>query len=136
MNKIISFFFLLIVFSLLNFFFFIYFLKKSFILFFKWEIILLNSNSLEFVIYFDWISFSFLRVVCFISSIVSLYSIEYIRFKKNQFIYLIFLFVLSIIILIIRSNIIRILLGWDGLGLVSYIPVSYTHLTLPTKRIV
>lgn len=35
------------------------------------------------------------------------------------------LFVFSIILLIIRPNIIRILLGWDGLGLVSYCLVIY-----------
>jgi len=33
--------------------------------------------------------------------------------------------VLSIILLIIRPNIISILLGWDGLGLVSYCLVIY-----------
>lgn len=32
---------------------------------------------------------------------------------------------LSIILLIIRPNIISILLGWDGLGLVSYCLVIY-----------
>jgi NADH-ubiquinone oxidoreductase chain 5 len=35
------------------------------------------------------------------------------------------MFVLSIIALIIRPNIISILLGWDGLGLVSYCLVIY-----------
>jgi NADH-ubiquinone oxidoreductase chain 5 len=35
------------------------------------------------------------------------------------------LFVFSIIILILSPNIIRILLGWDGLGLVSYCLVIY-----------
>lgn len=38
---------------------------------------------------------------------------------------LVSIFVLSIILLIIRPNIISILLGWDGLGLVSYCLVIY-----------
>lgn len=42
-----------------------------------------------------------------------------------RFIILVLLFVFSIILLIIRPNIIRILLGWDGLGLVSYCLVIY-----------
>jgi NADH-ubiquinone oxidoreductase chain 5 len=43
----------------------------------------------------------------------------------NRFIFLVFIFVFSIIIMIISPNLIRILLGWDGLGLVSYCLVIY-----------
>lgn len=43
----------------------------------------------------------------------------------SRFIILVLLFVFSIILLIISPNIIRILLGWDGLGLVSYCLVIY-----------
>ena len=65
--------------------------------------------------------------VSFISSIVLFYRTFYIYGDKNfyRFIILVFLFVLSIFFLIIRPNIIRILLGWDGLGLVSYCLVIY-----------
>jgi len=43
----------------------------------------------------------------------------------NRFILLVIIFVFSIIIIIISPNLIRILLGWDGLGLVSYCLVIY-----------
>lgn len=43
----------------------------------------------------------------------------------KRFILLVYLFVISIILLIISPNLIRILLGWDGLGLVSYCLVIY-----------
>lgn len=43
----------------------------------------------------------------------------------NRFIVLVCMFVLSIIFLIVSPNLIRILLGWDGLGLVSYCLVVY-----------
>lgn len=42
-----------------------------------------------------------------------------------RFILLVVIFILSIVLLIIRPNLISILLGWDGLGLVSYILVIY-----------
>lgn len=63
----------------------------------------------------------------FISSIVIFYSNEYIEGDKNinRFILLVLIFVFSIMLLIIRPNLIRILLGWDGLGLVSYCLVVY-----------
>lgn len=65
--------------------------------------------------------------VCLISSVVIYYRIRYIssELNLNRFIILVLLFVISILILIIRPNIIRILLGWDGLGLVSYCLVIY-----------
>lgn len=43
----------------------------------------------------------------------------------NRFIYLVLGFVASMIFLIISPNLVSILLGWDGLGLVSYCLVIY-----------
>jgi NADH-ubiquinone oxidoreductase chain 5 len=76
---------------------------------------------------FDWISLIFMSFVIFISSLVIFYRKEYIRAEKNvnRFILLVIIFVLSIMFLIISPNLIRILLGWDGLGLVSYCLVIY-----------
>lgn len=58
---------------------------------------------------------------------VLLYRRSYIEGGKflYRFIILVFLFVVSMLLLIVRPNIIRILLGWDGLGLVSYCLVIY-----------
>jgi NADH-ubiquinone oxidoreductase chain 5 len=44
----------------------------------------------------------------------------------NQFILLVLMFAFSVIV-IIRPDIIRIILGWDGLHLVSYCLVVYRH---------
>lgn len=76
---------------------------------------------------FDWISLLFISFVLLISRLVIFYRSEYILEDKSidRFIILVLIFVLSIILLIIRPNLIRILLGWDGLGLVSYCLVIY-----------
>lgn len=65
--------------------------------------------------------------VLMISSIVIFYSTSYMQDEVylNRFIWLVYLFVVSIILLIISPNLVRILLGWDGLGLVSYCLVIY-----------
>lgn len=65
--------------------------------------------------------------VFFISSLVILYRDDYMYgdLNINRFILLVLIFVLSMAFLIIRPNVIRILLGWDGLGLVSYCLVIY-----------
>jgi len=69
----------------------------------------------------------FVSAVSLISSIVLIYSTSYILGDKNiqRFIWLVGLFVLSIIFMILSPNLISILLGWDGLGLVSYALVIY-----------
>ena len=95
--------------------------------FIEWEIISLNSCRIVITLILDWISLIFLGFVIFISSIVLFYRGRYIRedININRFLYLVLAFVLSIAFLIISPNIIRILLGWDGLGLVSYVLVIY-----------
>jgi NADH-ubiquinone oxidoreductase chain 5 len=66
-------------------------------------------------------------LVLLISSMVMFYRTFYMEGDKFfvRFILLVYLFVLSIVFLILRPNLIRILLGWDGLGLVSYCLVIY-----------
>lgn len=88
----------------------------------EWLIIEVNSINIELILLMDWISLLFISFIILISSIIILYSYVYIIGNKyiKRFVYLIILFVLSIILIIIRPNIIRIMFGWDGLGLVSY----------------
>jgi len=73
------------------------------------------------------ISLLFMEFVFIISSLVILYSDDYIFGDLNivQFILLVLMFVVSIMFLIVSPNVISILLGWDGLGLVSYLFVIY-----------
>jgi NADH-ubiquinone oxidoreductase chain 5 len=69
----------------------------------------------------------FIRFVLFISRIVIFYRDEYMHgdLNINRFILLVVIFVLSMMFLILSPNLISILLGWDGLGLVSYCLVIY-----------
>ena len=93
----------------------------------EWDILSINSRRVVVTYIFDWISIIFLGFVIFISSIVLYYRGEYIRGCKeiNRFIYLVLAFVGTMGIFILSPNLIRILLGWDGLGLVSYVLVIY-----------
>lgn len=103
------------------------FLVYDLVYFFEWEIFSINRTIIVIVLIFDWISLLFISFVLFISSLVIYYRKDYIRADIfiNRFIMLVLLFVFSIIIIILRPNLIRILLGWDGLGLVSYALVIY-----------
>lgn len=62
-----------------------------------------------------------------ISSIVLIYRLIYIEMDKNinRYFLLVLMFVFSMILMIIRPNMVRIIFGWDGLGLVSFCLVVY-----------
>nr|URX53365.1 NADH dehydrogenase subunit 5 [Glyptotermes fuscus] len=104
-----------------------YFVLNDLIYFIEWDVITLNSGSVVMTFLFDWMSLVFMGFVFFISSLVVLYSEDYMHgdLNINRFILLVLMFVLSMMLLIISPNMISILLGWDGLGLVSYCLVIY-----------
>nr|YP_010305098.1 NADH dehydrogenase subunit 5 [Spodoptera depravata]ULR86992.1 NADH dehydrogenase subunit 5 [Spodoptera depravata] len=122
----ISFFFLFMM-MMMNFFFMIYFIMNDMVIMMEWEIISFNSLSIVMSILLDWMSLLFMMFVFLISSVVIYYSKSYMSSELNlsRFIILVLLFVFSMMLLIISPNIISILLGWDGLGLVSYCLVIY-----------
>nr|UPX88662.1 NADH dehydrogenase subunit 5 [Leuctra fusca] len=103
------------------------FIMYDLVYFIEWEVLSLNSGNIVMTFLFDWMSLIFMGFVLFISSLVIFYSDEYMAgdLSINRFIILVLMFVLSMMFLIISPNLISILLGWDGLGLVSYLLVIY-----------
>nr|WCB98314.1 NADH dehydrogenase subunit 5 [Dacus trimacula] len=111
-----------------NFFTFsLLFLLNDYSIFLEWEIVSVNSMSIVMTFLFDWMSLLFMSFVLLIAALVIYYSKEYMMgdLNINRFIMLVLMFVLSMMLLIISPNLISILLGWDGLGLVSYCLVIY-----------
>nr|YP_009551278.1 NADH dehydrogenase subunit 5 [Ceratophyllus wui]QAA12293.1 NADH dehydrogenase subunit 5 [Ceratophyllus wui] len=105
----------------------LYFINMELVYILEWEILTLNSMVVEMVILLDWMSLMFMGFVLFISSLVIFYSEDYMAGDMNikRFILLVIMFVFSMMMMILSPNLISILLGWDGLGLVSYCLVIY-----------
>nr|YP_010936645.1 NADH dehydrogenase subunit 5 [Sophrops peronosporus]WKW91614.1 NADH dehydrogenase subunit 5 [Sophrops peronosporus] len=114
-------------FSLVSFLSSVYLMVLDYSFMLEFELLSLNSTSIVMTILLDWMSLLFMSFVLFISSMVIFYSEEYMSgdIYINRFIMLVSMFVLSMMLLIISPNLISILLGWDGLGLVSYCLVIY-----------
>nr|YP_010463273.1 NADH dehydrogenase subunit 5 [Macropes harringtonae]UUJ37797.1 NADH dehydrogenase subunit 5 [Macropes harringtonae] len=124
----------------------LYFLMNDFLVILDWDILGLNSCSLVMTLLFDWISLLFMGSVMMISSMVIVYSSSYMMNDKfmDRFLFLVILFVFSMCLMIVSPNLVSILLGWDGLGLVSYCLVIYFNnyssynagmLTILTNRV-
>jgi len=86
-------------------------------------------GSIDFSIsfLFDYLSVGFFGCVSLISRVVFFYRNFYIigRIRSRRFVYLVFLFVFSMFLLVFSGNFILTLIGWDGLGLVSFCLVIY-----------
>nr|AML26709.1 NADH dehydrogenase subunit 5 [Hydrophilidae sp. BMNH 1274734] len=111
----------------MSFLFSLNFMILDYSLMLEFELMSLNSTVIVMTFLFDWMSLLFMSFVLLISSMVIYYSMEYMHgdLNMNRFIMLVVMFVLSMMFLIISPNLISILLGWDGLGLVSYCLVVY-----------
>ena len=91
------------------------------------EAMILRCNKISIVFLFDFIRIFFCRSVMLISGSVILFNSSYIERDKfsNRFALIVLIFIIRIILLIFRPRIIRLLLGWDGLGVTSYLLVCF-----------
>nr|ARH54826.1 NADH dehydrogenase subunit 5 [Trigonopterus sp. 6 AH-2016] len=120
-------FFVFLAVAVVLYFYSLVFLYKNSIVLVEINFLSLNSLGIEFSILVDWVSLMFSSFVLYISSLIVSYSMEYMGEDKSmkRFLYLMVLFVLSMLMVIMSTNLVCVLLGWDGLGLVSYALVIY-----------
>jgi len=87
----------------------------------------LGSLLISFVLVFDKISSLFILFIRLIAGVVLCYSRLYMGsdLTPKRFIVLVNIFVLSIFLLVISPSLLRIILGWDGLGVISFLLVMY-----------
>lgn len=95
--------------------------------FFYIDVILNSYFFIDYGVILDYVSMGFLSFVFLITFCVIKYSFLYIgaRRIRKRFIILVNLFVLSIAVLIMRPSFLLIMLGWDGLGVISFLLVIY-----------
>ena len=101
--------------------------EKSEIFFIDFQIANLKFISIRFVVIIDFIRIAFIIRVRIIRIAVLKFRESYIRRDPYfyRFHFLLISFIFRIYFLILRPNFISLLLGWDGLGLSSYLLVIY-----------
>nr|WNO18576.1 NADH dehydrogenase subunit 5 [Iothia sp.] len=99
--------------------------NKSFIL--EWELMSVSSAPITVPLILDPVGVTFSLIVCLISSSVMAFSLYYMQEDpfKNRFSFMIMVFVGSMNLLIYIPSLITLLLGWDGLGVISFALVIY-----------
>jgi len=93
----------------------------------EWELVHVMSAYVYLVFILDFTSVFFASLVFLISGRVIIYSTSYMSSETfyGRFVGIVLLFVLSMALLIFRPNLISLLLGWDGLGVTSYMLVVF-----------
>lgn len=103
------------------------FLVKGMVCVIEIEIFKLGILGFNLYLYLDWVSIIFLLVVRLIISCTVYYRKRYILNESNLFLFILLLrgFVFSIYIMVVRINMWMIMIGWDGLGVTSYLLITY-----------
>nr|QLY89853.1 NADH dehydrogenase subunit 5 [Gyraulus laevis] len=93
----------------------------------EFNVLSLYSYDLTMSILFDKVSLLFGIVVSLIASMVFLFSSNYMIEDKNmyRFNWILLSFVISMYILIFSGSLLVILIGWDGLGITSFVLIIY-----------
>nr|YP_010835931.1 NADH dehydrogenase subunit 5 [Cunedda sp. 1 SJ-2023a]WGC89450.1 NADH dehydrogenase subunit 5 [Cunedda sp. 1 SJ-2023a] len=127
-NFYLVWFYMMLFISMILFYYGMIFNMIKYSLIIEFSLLTLNSVNVSYILLFDYISLMFCSVVMFISSMVIMYSYSYMGGLSNssiRFLFLVILFIMSMILMIMSPNLLSIMLGWDGLGLVSYCLVIY-----------
>ena len=76
---------------------------------------------------FDSLSSVVLLVVLFVASIVHLYSLDYMSYEPHmlRFMAYLSLFTFFMLIVVSANNFAQMFLGWEGVGLVSYLLINF-----------
>nr|YP_009756915.1 NADH dehydrogenase subunit 5 [Batillaria attramentaria]QIM14725.1 NADH dehydrogenase subunit 5 [Batillaria attramentaria] len=104
-----------------------YFMTKDISILYEWSLLEVSSCYMTAMFILDPLSLSFSNVVCLISGSVMAFSSSYMSADPflKRFTWLVMLFVLSMNFLVFIPSLPALLLGWDGLGIVSFALVIY-----------
>jgi NADH-quinone oxidoreductase subunit L len=83
----------------------------------------------EIGFYFDPVALVMVLVITFVGFLIHLYSVEYMRDDEgfSRFFAYMNLFVASMLTLVLANNLLLLYLGWEGVGLCSYLLIGFWY---------
>jgi NADH-ubiquinone oxidoreductase chain 5 len=108
--------------------------KLYFLTFGTW--IYSDSLSIDWGVYYDNLTLSMLLVVTIVSALVHLYSMDYMLHDPHlpRFMSYLSLFTFFMFLLVVGNNFIILFLGWEGVGLCSYLLISFWYTRIQANK--
>lgn len=93
--------------------------------FFNWMNI--STLNISFSLWFDELSTWMMLIITGIGTLIHIYSIDYLHDDKGigRFFAYLNLFIFSMLMLVLGSNLIMLFIGWEGVGLCSYLLIGF-----------
>ena len=94
-----------------------------------WTWISVSGFTIDFAFHLDALSLVFLFVITFVGFLIHVYSTEFMAEDDgfSRFFAYLNLFVCSMLILVLADNLMLLYLGWEGVGLCSYLLIGFWY---------
>lgn len=95
-----------------------------------WTWMSVGDFTQEFAFYLDSLTVVFIFVITFVGFLIHIYSMGYMADDEGfaRFFAYLNLFVCSMLILVLADNLLLLYLGWEGVGLCSYLLIGFWYL--------
>ena len=96
-----------------------------------WQWVNIAGLSVSFSLKIDALSLVFLFVITFVGALIHIYSTAFMRQDRDyaRFFASMNLFVCSMLLLVLADNLLLLYLGWEGVGLCSYLLIGFWYET-------
>ncbi|MFY1635640.1 NADH-quinone oxidoreductase subunit L [Solwaraspora sp. WMMB335] len=94
-----------------------------------WEFIGVGDLSVDFGLLFDPLSAVFVLLITGVGFLIHVYAVEYMSHDpgRRRFFAYFNLFVAAMLVLVLGNNYVMLFLGWEGVGLASYLLISFWY---------
>jgi proton-translocating NADH-quinone oxidoreductase chain L len=95
-----------------------------------------GNFNITFELLFDQLTYIMLIVVLSISLVVHIYSTQYLKYDPHlvRFLTWLSLFTFFMLILVTAENLIQIFIGWEGVGICSYLLINFWYTRIQANK--
>nr|ALR69321.1 NADH dehydrogenase subunit 5 [Bemisia tabaci] len=99
--------------------------KKPTAIMVEWKMMSVKSSDMNMFFLLDEKSSVFMITVAMVTASILIYSKFYIEKKKMMFTKILIMFMTSMMMLIMSPNMVSLVMGWEGLGMTSFVLIMY-----------